>query len=136
MTKKILVVDDENSIRKALSKVLYAEDYEVVAAETGQEAIERFKSEKFDLVLLDLGLPLKDGRDILIWLAQVDLLLPVIIITGQFKQRELAEKLGADAIMQKPLDVPRLLQTIRELMNEPMESRTRRASQALPLLDM
>jgi DNA-binding response OmpR family regulator len=129
MSKKILVVDDEHSIREALSKVLQAEDYEVVTAENGQEAIEILKSEKIGLVLLDLGLPVKDGRNTLIWLAQVNLVLPVIIITGQFKQRELAEKLGADAIMEKPLDVPRLLQTIRELMNEPMDDRTRGAIQ-------
>lgn len=127
MSKKILVVDDESSIREALSKVLLAEDYEVVSAENGQEAIEKFKSEKIDLLLLDLGLPVKDGRDTMIWLAQVNPLLPIIIITGRSKQRELAEKMGADALMEKPLDVPRLLQTIRELTNEPMECRGQHA---------
>ncbi len=129
MSKKILVVDDENSIREALSKVLLAENYEVVSAENGQEAVEKFKLEKIDLVLLDLGLPVRDGKDAMIWLSQVNPLLPVVIITGRSNQRELAEKLGADALMEKPLDVPRLLQTIRELMNEPIESRIRRANQ-------
>jgi DNA-binding response OmpR family regulator len=85
--------------------------------------------EKIDLVLLDLGLPVKDGQDTMIWLAQVNPLLPVVIITGRSNQRQLAEKLGADALMEKPLDVPRLLQTIRELLNEPIECRTRRANQ-------
>lgn len=127
MTKKILVVDDESSIREALSKVLHAEDYEVVSAENGQEAIEKFGAEKIDLLLLDLGLPVKDGWDTLKWLAEVNPLLPVIIITGRWQQRELAEKAGADALMDKPLNVPRLLQTIRELVNEPMESRAQRA---------
>ena len=125
MSKKILVVDDECSIRDALSKVLQSEYYEVVTAENGQEAIEIFKSEKIDLVLLDLGIPVKDGRDTMIWLAQVNPLLPVIIITGKWNQRELAEKMGGDALMDKPLDVPRLLLTIRELINEPMEWRAR-----------
>jgi DNA-binding response OmpR family regulator len=129
MSKKILVVDDESSIREALNKVLHAEDYEVVSAENGQEAIEKFKSEKIDLVLLDLGLPVKDGRDTVIWLAEVNPFLPVVIITGRNNQSELAEKLGADALMEKPLDVPRLLQTIRELINEPMENRTHHARQ-------
>ena len=68
MSKRILVVDDESSIREALSKVLQAEDYRVVTAENGQEAVERIKSEKIDLLLLDLGLPVKDGWDIVIWL--------------------------------------------------------------------
>ena len=128
MTKKILVVDDECSIREALSKVLHAEDYEVVSAENGQEAIEKFGQEKIDLLLLDLGMPVKDGWGTVIWLTQVNPLLPIIIITGRQAQRELAEKMGADALMEKPLNVPRLLQTIRELLSEPMKIRAQRAS--------
>jgi DNA-binding response OmpR family regulator len=129
MSKKILVVDDEISIREALNKVLQAENYMVVTAENGLDAIERIKSEKIDLLLLDLGLPVKDGWDIVIWLAQVNPILPVIIITGRWNQREMAEKMGADALMDKPLDVPRLLQTIRKLINEPMERLAQHAKQ-------
>lgn len=128
MTKKILLVDDERSIRESLCKVLRAEGYEVVCAENGQEAIEKFGQEKIDLLLLDLGMPVKDGWGTVIWLAQVNPLLPIIIITGRHAQRELAEKMGADALMEKPLNVPRLLQTIRELLNEPMKIRAQRAS--------
>jgi DNA-binding response OmpR family regulator len=129
MNKRILVVDDSSPIREALSKVLQAEDYAVTSAENGQEAIEKFKSDKIDLVLLDLGLPVKDGRETMVWLTEVNPLLPVIIITGQNKQRELAEKLGADALMEKPLDVPRLLRTIHELLNETPEDRARHAKE-------
>jgi DNA-binding response OmpR family regulator len=129
MSRRILVVDDESSIREALSKVLRAENYEVVSAENGVEAIEKFNSEHIDLMLLDPGLPVKSGWDTLSWLAEANLLLPVIIITGRSNQRELAEKMGADAIMEKPLDVPCMLQIIRELMNEQVERRPRRASQ-------
>jgi CheY-like chemotaxis protein len=128
MNKRILVVDDESSIRDALRKVLQAEGYEVVSAENGLEAIEKLMSEGIDLLLLDLGLPVKDGRDTMIWLAEVNPLLPVIIITGRNNQRDLAEKLGADVLMDKPLDVPRLLQAIRELTSAPPQSRVRRGS--------
>ena len=128
MKNTILVVDDESSIREALSKVLRGEDYDVVSAANGQEAIEKLKSEKIDLLLLDLGLPVKDGWGTVIWLAQVNPLLPIIIMTGRWNQRELANRMGADALMDKPLDVPRLLQTIRELINEPMNLRAQRAS--------
>lgn len=128
MRKKILIVDDESSIRESLDKVLHAENYEVVSAENGQDAIEKFGAEKIDLLLLDLGLPVKDGWDTLKWLAEVNPLLPVIIITGRYQQRELAEKAGADALMDKPLNVPQLLEIIRELINEPMERRAQRAS--------
>ncbi len=129
MSKKILVVDDESSIRAALSKVLQAEAYEVATAKDGQEAIEKLKTEKIDLLLLDLGLPVKDGWDTVIWLAEANPLLPVIIITGRWNQRELAEKMGADALMDKPLDVPRLLQMIRNFTDESPERRARRARQ-------
>lgn len=128
MSRRILVVDDESSIREALSKVLRAEEYEVVSAESGQEAIEKFGMGKIDLLLLDLGLPVKDGWATLAWLEWVNPLLPIVIITGRSNQRELAEKAGADALMEKPLDVPHLLQTIRELMDEPMDYRVQRAT--------
>ena len=129
MTKKILVVDDESSIREALSKVLQAEDYAVVCAENGQEAVEKFGAATIDLLLLDLGLPVKDGWETLQWLAGVNPLLPVVIITGQHAQLELAVAAGADALMEKPLNVPSLLETIRELTDEPLERRAERARQ-------
>ncbi len=132
MTKKILVVDDESSIREALRKVLHAEDYEVVSAEDGQQAIKKFGAEKIDLLLLDLGLPVNDGWGTLAWLDRVNPLLPVIIITGRYAQRELAEQAGVDALMEKPLNVPRLLQVIRELLNEPVDRRLQRARNRVP----
>ncbi|MHB8522869.1 MAG: response regulator [Limisphaerales bacterium] len=128
MSKRILLVDDECSIREALSKILRGENYEVVLAENGEQAIERNGAGRIDLLLLDLNLPVKNGWATLEWLAEVNPLLPVIIITGRSEQRALAEKAGADALMEKPLDVPCLLQTIRELLDETMESRVRRAS--------
>jgi DNA-binding response OmpR family regulator len=126
MTKKILLVDDERSIRESLCKVLRAEGYEVVCAENGEEAIGKFGQERMDLLLLDIGMPVKDGWETLKWLAQVNPLLPVVIITGRWQQRELAEKAGADVLMEKPLNVPCLLETIRELVDEPLECRAER----------
>ena len=123
------MVDDERSIRDGLSKVLRAENYEVLLAETGKQAIERYGTGRIDLLLLDLNLPGGNDWATLQWLANVNPLLPVVIITGRANQRELAEKSGADALMEKPLDVPLLLQTIRELLDEPMQTRAQRANQ-------
>lgn len=128
MSGRILLVDDERPIREALGKVLHAENYEVVCAENGQEAIEKFAAGQIDLLLLDLSLPVKDGWAILEWLGWVHPLLPVIIITGQNNQGEWAEMAGADALMQKPLNVPHLLATIHELLDERMERRGQRMS--------
>ena len=126
MTKRILLVDDDRSIRESLSKILRAENYEVVLGENGQEAIEKHGAEHIDLLILDLNMPVIDGWVALDWLAAVNPLLPIIIITGRSNQRALAETAGADVLMEKPLDVPLLLQTVRELMDEPMESRAQR----------
>jgi len=126
VNKKILLVDDERSIRDALSKVLRAEGYAIVLAENGQAAIEKHATEPVDLLLLDIGLPVKDGWTALAWLSAVDRLLPVILITGRWKQAERAAATRADVLMEKPLDVPLLLQIIHELLHEPAEVRARR----------
>lgn len=118
MTRKILLVDDEQSIRESLNKVLRVEGYDVVLAENGQDAIQKLIQEPIDLLLLDLGLPVKDGWVILHWLAQCNAVLPVIVITGRWKQAELAEAAGVKLLMEKPLNVPRLLQNIHELLKE------------------
>ena len=65
-------------------------------------------------------------------LVGINPLLPVVIITGRSNQRAQAEAAGADALMEKPLDVPLLLETIRELVSEPMESRAQRANNRVP----
>jgi DNA-binding response OmpR family regulator len=127
MTKRILLVDDERSIRESLSKILGAENYEIVQAENGREAIEKHSAKRIDLLILDLNMPVKNGWVTLDWLVEINPLLPVVIITGRSNQRALAETAGADVLMEKPLDVPLLLQTVRELMDEPVERRAERA---------
>ena len=121
MTKRILLVDDERSIRESMDKILGAENYEVVLAENGQEAIQKHAAERIDLLILDLNMPVKNGWYTLEWLVAIHPLLPVVVITGRSDQRALAETAGADALMEKPLDVPLLLQTIRELLTKPMK---------------
>src|SRR5213076_2776186 len=132
MTKRILLVDDDRSIRESLGKILRAENYEVVLGENGQHAIENPGAGHIDLLILDLNSDASGATNA--WanslerLVGINPLLPVVIITGRSNQRGMAETAGADALMEKPLDVPLLLQTIRELLAEPMESRARRAS--------
>ncbi|MCI0537736.1 MAG: response regulator, partial [Verrucomicrobiales bacterium] len=81
MPKRILLVDDERSIRESLSKILGAESYEVVLAENGQEAVQKHAVERIDLLILDLNMPVKNGWDTLEWLVGINPLLPVVIIT-------------------------------------------------------
>src|SRR5437016_5573515 len=138
MSKIILLADDQPSIRESLGKILGAENYEVVLAENGQEAIEKHGEGRIDLLILDLNMPLRNTSATLARLLGTNPLLPVVIITGRSNQRALAEMAGADVLMEKPLDVPLLLRTVRELMDEPMENRAQRArnrasgSQSMP----
>ncbi len=124
--KIILVVDDDEQIRKSLCKVLRSEGYEVVLAADGQEGIDQFDSKPIDLLLLDLNLPRKSGWDIFERITSMDPLLPIIIITGRENQYEMAAVAGAGALIEKPLDVRFLLQTITELLAEPPETRIER----------
>lgn len=127
MAKTILVVDDELSICESLSKILRAEDYEVLLAGNGQEAIEKYAARRIDVLILDLNMPIKSGWAKLEWLSEVNPLLPVVIITGRSNQSALARTAGADVLMEKPLKIPLLLRTIREWMEEPIEQRAERA---------
>src|SRR6185436_3556368 len=102
MTKRILLVDDERSIRESLSKILGAENYEIVLAENGQEAVQKHGAERIDLLILDLNMAVMNGWDTLEWLAGVNPLLPVVIITGRSNQRALADTAGADVLVEKP----------------------------------
>ena len=79
-----------------------------------------------DLVLLDLNLPLQDGWDTLERLTTENPLLPVIIITARPNQIFPALAAGAGALMEKPLDLPKLLRTIRDLLAEPAASQSAR----------
>jgi DNA-binding response OmpR family regulator len=121
MKKTILVVDDDPQIRESLRKVLRAEGYEVVLAENGQEGIRQFYAGRFDLLLLDVSLPDMSGWDVYGTVASINPFLPIIIITGKDEQHELAVLAGAGALIEKPLDVPRLLETVRELLAESPE---------------
>lgn len=123
---KVLVVDDDLAVRESMSRVLQDAGYEVVLAADGPEAVEQFDSQKIDLLLLDLGLPMMNGWDTFEYITKENPFLPVIVITGQSEQYELAVAAGVGALMEKPLDALQLLHTIRELLSEPKEVRLHR----------
>jgi len=114
----ILLVDDDAAVRDALTDVLQAENYEVMAAADGQAAVALFINAKPDLVLLDLNLPGPDGWKVLTAMEKRRPLTPVIVITARPHQEARAAGAGVDAIMEKPLDFPRLLEAIERLRSE------------------
>jgi CheY-like chemotaxis protein len=117
--KKILLVDDDSAVRKILLRLLTEEGYRVLPAANGLEALEFAAVTRFDLVLLDLNMPRKNGWETFEQLTTDDPLLPVIVITARPNQLFPALASGVGALLEKPLDFTRLLETIQHLVAEP-----------------
>jgi DNA-binding response OmpR family regulator len=124
--EKILLVDDDPGIRVMLSRVLNDAGYAVECASDGNEALKRAKDGDVDLVLLDLNMPGKDGWDTFEQLTSDHPLLPVIIITARPSQQFTALAAGTGALMEKPLDLPKLILAIRDLLDETEDVRIAR----------
>jgi DNA-binding response OmpR family regulator len=115
---KILIVDDDSNLRRALKIRLRANHYETVQASDGYSAIAVAQKEQPNLIILDLGLPAGDGFVVLERLRDSDTLssIPVIVLTARDPQSNKQQTLqaGATAFFQKPVDNSELLAVIRE----------------------
>ncbi len=130
---RILVVDDDPSVRSALRDLLAGEGYDVREAGDGREAIEASGDKVPHLVLLDLNMPRKDGWAAFERLMLVNPTLPVIIITARPHQGLLARARGAAGFMEKPLNLELLLHLISKLLAEDPEDRLRRIASSSPV---
>ena len=115
---RVLVVEDERKLAQVLSSALEAEHYDVVTAATGEDGFYRANAELFDLVVLDLMLPGRNGLEILQTLRQRHVETPVLILTARdgVEDRVLGLDLGADDYLVKPFALPELLARIRALL--------------------
>jgi len=118
--------DGRQRIRGLLQRILEEENYAVVPAANGVEGLELAKTTLPDLVLLDLNLPMQNGWDTFKQLNVENPSLAVIVITARPNQIFPALAAGASALMEKPLDLAKLLRTIRDLLAEPIEARLAR----------
>jgi DNA-binding response OmpR family regulator len=118
---KILIVDDDPALRRALKIRLRANHYDTVQASDGHSAIAMAQSEQPGLIILDLGLPAGDGFGVLERLQESDTLssIPVIVLTArdsQFNEQRTLQA-GATAFFQKPVDNRELLDVIRATLS-------------------
>jgi CheY-like chemotaxis protein len=135
MKKRILLVDDDFAVLAGLAGALVSEGYNVVHAADGDEALEKFRSDGvFDLVLLDLNMPKKSGWDAFAQITAIDPFMPVIVITARPDQYATAIAAGVGALIEKPLELPFLLQKMEDLMRESAQERVARASGGNPNL--
>jgi|TARA_B100001093_G_scaffold27241_3_gene23883 DNA-binding NtrC family response regulator len=118
---KILIVEDEDAIRRVLKKVLFEESskYNLDEAVNGDQAISLIKVNHYDLVLCDIKMPKKDGIDVLKFVNQYDNSIPVIMISGHgdLKTAVKAMRLGAFDYIEKPPDLNTLLSSVRSSLN-------------------
>ena len=114
--KKILLVDDEDDLRDALAEqLIITEDFDVFEAENGHNAMKRAKEQLYDLVILDVGLPDTDGRELCRLMRKQGVKCPVLMLTGHDSDADtiLGLDAGANDYVTKPFKFPVLLARIR-----------------------
>ena len=117
MKKKILICDDEIGVRESLNLIL-EDKYELVFASSGNEAIEKVKTGKFDGIILDIKMPAKDGLETLEEIKSVSPDVRVIIATGyqSVETASKAVKLGALDYITKPFESEEVLQKVYRII--------------------
>jgi DNA-binding response OmpR family regulator len=117
MTRKILVVDDTRNVQLLISDFLSSQDFEVLFASDGEEALEVFHSNTFDLILLDIMMPNMDGYQFIGHLRK-ESNIPVIMITAKQQEADIIRgfDLGADDYITKPFRLRELLVRMRAVM--------------------
>ena len=122
MKKKILLVDDEPLLLEMVVMRLEANDYEVVCAVDGQEALDKVHREKPDLIILDIMLPKIDGYKVcrMLKFDEKYKKIPIILFSARAQQSDikLGQEVGADAYLVKPFEAEVLLARISELLKD------------------
>ena len=108
---KIVVVDDDYSFRKAVARILAANNYRVVEQSNSLRAISSIIQEKPDLILLDLCMPKADGIEIIQTMKRLKIEIPVLIVSGNLRRMDvrILKDRGAIDIMVKPIHMKKLL---------------------------
>ena len=112
---KILIIDDERSIRNSLKEILDDEGYDVDVAENGQQGVEMVEKEKYDVIFCDIKMPVMDGVETLAKLTSMGIDSAVVMISGHADVATAVDciKKGAFDFIEKPLDLNRILITIK-----------------------
>jgi DNA-binding NtrC family response regulator len=118
--EKILVVDDEESVRILFKRILLKEGYEVDCAASGSEAIDKLAKDSFDLVVTDLKMDGIDGLDLIKKGKTMNQALPFILISGYGTAQTAvsAAKEGADVYLMKPIDITDLKLAVKKALRK------------------
>lgn len=118
MDERILVIEDDEVIRMALGDRLKSEGYLVDFATDGEQGIQKATQDAWDLIILDIGLPRKNGFDVCRDIRMAGVVVPVLMLTarGQVIDKVLGLKIGADDYLTKPFDASELVARIEALL--------------------
>jgi YesN/AraC family two-component response regulator len=117
--QSILVVDDEDIIREFLFEVL-RESYTVATAVDGQDAIDKVKATKFDLIITDLKMPRVSGEELVRFVRSHEPTSKVIVISGYSTLFSVSQSVdsGANAFLSKPFSIKQLMQTVTSVLSD------------------
>ena len=115
---RILIVDDNQSVRNTLRRMLESESYEIHEAIDGEEGLQLYQEISPDLVITDFKMPGMDGAELIGKIRDVGPDAKIILVTGGYLDM-LGEGVEADLKVQKPFDVDELLQTVEEFLTLP-----------------
>jgi DNA-binding response OmpR family regulator len=122
MSKKILVVDDEQDLVELIKMRLETNGYEVIVAYDGQQGLDKAKKQSPDLIILDLMIPKLDGYKIcrMLKFDEKYKKIPIILFTARAQEsdKKMGEEVGADAYITKPFEPKLLLEKIEELIGQ------------------
>jgi two-component system nitrogen regulation response regulator NtrX len=112
---KILIIDDERAIRRALREIFEFEQFEVDEAENGKQGLEKALAQSYDIIFCDIKMPELDGMEVLEGITKANIDVPVIMISGHGNIETAVQAIrnGAFDFIEKPLDLNRILVTIR-----------------------
>ena len=121
MTSKLLLADDSVTIQRVIELTFADEDVEVVAVGDGQQAIDRVRSERPDIVLADVGMPERDGYEVAAFIKGDPQLahIPVLLLTGAFEPVDevRARAVGCDGVLVKPFEPQMVISRVRDLLS-------------------
>jgi DNA-binding response OmpR family regulator len=117
-TKKILLVEDDQNFGAILKDYLTLNDFEVTLAKNGMEGFEKFKKDTYDLCILDVMMPYKDGYTLAKEIREKNKEIPLIFLTAKTMKEDVLKgyKVGADDYLNKPFDSEVLLMKIKAIM--------------------
>jgi len=133
MTARVLIVDDDTDLAESLAEVLSDNDCDVAIAAHGQEAVERASARDFDIIFMDVRMPVMNGVDAFFAIRAVKPLARIVMMTG-FRETlvERALQAGADGLLHKPFSIDDMVTLATTCERKPPAGASQRAAHAQP----